>query len=460
MAKLTLNSISSGYGSNTALNTNFDLIETALENTLSRDGTTPNTMSADLDMNGNDLLNVGDAIIGGISLAASVAASDADATAAAASAAAALVSETNAGASAMIAADAALELEDLEYKGAWVAATAYLKNNIVYYSTDGASYICLTSHTADADFAVDLGAARWGLLALRGAAGAGTGDMLKSENLSGLANYTTARSNMGLTIGTNVQAYDAQLDTLAAITTQQATDLAAVSTFMGTVLNDADADAARVTLVAAKSGAVTGTGITQSTGKILGRTTASTGAIEEITVGTGLTMSAGSLSASGVITSGTAQATTSGTSIDFTSIPAGTKRITVMLAGVSTNGTSNVLVQIGDSGGVETTGYLSSTTTPDGAGVASSNYTNGFNLNTAAVGNLEANLYHGSLTLELIDAAAFRWVATGMFGRSNSAGMNLVGGSKATSAELDRIRVTTANGTDAFDAGTINILYE
>lgn len=248
MAKLTLNSISSGYGSNTALNTNFDLIETALENTLSRDGTTPNTMSADLDMNGNDLLNVGDAIIGGISLAASVAASDADATAAAASAAAALVSETNAGASAMIAADAALELEDLEYKGAWVAATAYLKNNIVYYSTDGASYICLTSHTADADFAVDLGAARWGLLALRGSAGAGTGDMLKSENLSGLANYTTARSNMGLTIGTNVQAYDAQLDTLAAITAQQATDLAAVSTFMGTVLNDADAATARTTL--------------------------------------------------------------------------------------------------------------------------------------------------------------------------------------------------------------------
>jgi hypothetical protein len=218
MPKLTLTDIESGYASVDVLNANFTAIETALENTLSRDGTTPNTLTADLDLNGNDLINVGDALVGGVSLAASVAAADASADAAAVSAAAALVSENNAAADAVIAADAAFELEDLEYRGAWVAATAYLKNNIVYYSTDGASYICLTSHTANANFAVDLGAARWGLLALRGAAGAGTGDMLKSENLSGLANYTTARSNMGLAIGTNVQAYDADLAAIAALT--------------------------------------------------------------------------------------------------------------------------------------------------------------------------------------------------------------------------------------------------
>ncbi len=58
MAKLTLTSISSRYASVQALNANFDAIETALENTLSRDGTTPNTMSTSLDMNGNRLINL------------------------------------------------------------------------------------------------------------------------------------------------------------------------------------------------------------------------------------------------------------------------------------------------------------------------------------------------------------------------------------------------------------------
>lgn len=254
MAKLVLTDITSGYASTTALNANNALIEAALENTLSRDGTTPNTMSADLDMNGNSILNVGDMLVGGVGLAASVTAAAASAAAADVSADAALASEVAAAASEAIVVASADNLADLEYMGAWTAATAYLKNNIVYYSTDGSSYICLVSHTSHAtDFSVDLGLGYWGLLATRGAAGTGTGDMLKSENLSGLANYTTARSNLGLTIGTHVQAYDAQLDALAGITAQQATDLAALSTFMGTVLDDASGDAAFTTLGAAKS---------------------------------------------------------------------------------------------------------------------------------------------------------------------------------------------------------------
>lgn len=59
MPKLTLNTIGSRYGSIDALNDNFDAIETALENTLSRDGSTPNTMSANLDMNGYGVVNAG-----------------------------------------------------------------------------------------------------------------------------------------------------------------------------------------------------------------------------------------------------------------------------------------------------------------------------------------------------------------------------------------------------------------
>ncbi|MCE6993049.1 hypothetical protein, partial [Dyadobacter sp. CY323] len=57
------------------------------------------------------------------------------------------------------------------------------------------------------------------------------------------------------------------------------------------------------------------------------------------------------------LTSGTAVAATSGTSIPFNSIPAGIKRITINLADLSTSGSSLVMIQIGDSGGIETTGY-------------------------------------------------------------------------------------------------------
>jgi len=58
MSKVVLNDITGSYGSVAALNALFDLISTGFDNTLSRDGTSPNTMLADIDLNNNDLLNV------------------------------------------------------------------------------------------------------------------------------------------------------------------------------------------------------------------------------------------------------------------------------------------------------------------------------------------------------------------------------------------------------------------
>lgn len=72
MAKLTTTDVANLIGAETTaistINNNYDLIETAVENTLSRDGTSPNTMSADLDMNSNDILNLGTLSISGDSL--------------------------------------------------------------------------------------------------------------------------------------------------------------------------------------------------------------------------------------------------------------------------------------------------------------------------------------------------------------------------------------------------------
>jgi hypothetical protein len=155
------------------------------------------------------------------------------------------------------------------------------------------------------------------------------------------------------------------------------------------------------------------------------------------------------------ITLATLVATTSGTSHDFTSIPSTAKRITLQFNGVSTSGTSRLQVQIGDSGGVESTGYVAAATTL-GASANSTSSTTGFVLTQ---GVAAAETVSGQITICLMDAATFLWSASGTLGRV-SAGVHVSGGAKALSAALDRIRLTTENGTDTFDAGSINIIYE
>lgn len=152
----------------------------------------------------------------------------------------------------------------------------------------------------------------------------------------------------------------------------------------------------------------------------------------------------------------TMQASTSGTSIDFTSIPSWVKKITVMFSGVSTNGTSIPLIQIGDSGGIETSGYLGAGANVGGGG-ASALYTTGFGVGSDGAATYIRN---GSFVLTLMDAATFLWAINGWVGNSDVARSQNTSGIKALTAALDRVRVTTVNGTDAFDAGNINILYE
>jgi hypothetical protein len=183
------------------------------------------------------------------------------------------------------------------------------------------------------------------------------------------------------------------------------------------------------------------------------------GGSDAITISTGLnTTFAGTVTASGGVlyplTSGTAIASTSGTALDFTGIPSTAKRITVSFAGVSLNGSSSILVQLG-SGSVTTSGYTGLSNGNSGAGSASVSSSAGFPLYVAAAGNAIA----GHMILTLITSNI--WVASHAGGTGASNVISVGGGSSSSlSGVLDRVRVTTINGTDTFDAGLINLLWE
>jgi hypothetical protein len=157
---------------------------------------------------------------------------------------------------------------------------------------------------------------------------------------------------------------------------------------------------------------------------------------------------------SSVITSGTSVASTSGTSIDFTSIPSWVKRITVLFQGVSGSGTSAQLIQLGTSGGVVNSGYVST-----GNRTNQSNVTGG-NSSTAGFVNASdaaANTVSGHWTITNVSGNV--WVCSHTLKlTTNAAGWG--GGDVTLAAALTRLRITTVNGTDTFDAGSVNIIYE
>jgi hypothetical protein len=155
----------------------------------------------------------------------------------------------------------------------------------------------------------------------------------------------------------------------------------------------------------------------------------------------------------GLLVSGTAVASTSGTSIDFTSIPAGVRRITVMLSGVSLSASANPLIQLGTSGGIQATSYVG---TLWNANTTNTALSTGFLLLSAAGAGVTIEAV---VTICLLNSATGLWVAAGNIGRSDAGTAALLAGSKTLSGTLDRIRITSTS-TDTFDAGTINILYE
>jgi len=235
------------------------------------------------------------------------------------------------------------------------------------------------------------------------------------------------------------------------------------------------------------AGLATASGLTMSTARVLGRTTASTGAIEELTaaqvaaftsaatetaqgavellttaegqagVDTTRAMTAAVMKAA-QIQLATAVTLTTQTSIDFTTLPAWVNRITMNFSGVSTNGTSPPIVQLGDAGGIETSGYNGNVS----IGQQGNNWVlaaipaSGFALTTA---NAAGNVYTGKIELSRMNGN--EWIASGIWAQTTATiTTNQVIGAKTLSATLTQIRLTTVTGADQFDAGTVNISYE
>ncbi|CAB4170786.1 hypothetical protein UFOVP908_143 [uncultured Caudovirales phage] len=164
-----------------------------------------------------------------------------------------------------------------------------------------------------------------------------------------------------------------------------------------------------------------------------------------------LTGTAGNL----MLISGTANSSISGaTFVDFTGIPSWVKRVTVMFNGVSTNGVSPYIIQIG-SGSVTSTGYISAGINYGTTSLALANFTTGM-----AVINVVAAAYTYSGIATISNISGNTWAYSAQLGSGSTAFGSGAGSSSALSGALDRVRITTVNGTDTFDAGSINILYE
>lgn len=149
-----------------------------------------------------------------------------------------------------------------------------------------------------------------------------------------------------------------------------------------------------------------------------------------------------------------------GTNVDFTGIPSWAKKITVMLDSVSAATASALQIQIGDSGGVETTGYVVNTAVIRGAysgAVGNTTSTSGFVLQNYSASTADSVSGH----LILTNISGNTWVGSGLIsvGPFNSYDMHMFAGTKTLSSVLDRVRLTTLAAA-TLDAGSINIMYE
>lgn len=195
------------------------------------------------------------------------------------------------------------------------------------------------------------------------------------------------------------------------------------------------------------TGTLSGAAISGTTGAFTGAVSGASGAFTGAVSGSTVADAVGTLRP---LVFGTAQATTSGTFKDFDTIPSWVNRVTVALTGVSLSGTAQILVQIG-SGSVQTTGYEGGAFTPGG------NYQTSTAGAQANAGLSAAYTVSGHIVFVRVSGNIWTWTVM-TYSPTSIHGMGA--GRVTLSGVLDRVRITSTNGTDTFDAGSVNIIYE
>jgi len=252
----TISTIASGFYSTSALNVNFENLRDQFDNTLSLDGSTPNAMLADLDLNSNDLMNAGAIysdrlFLNGLRVTSV---------------------ESN-----------------ITWAGEWATATDYVVDQLV--RDDGTVYICLVDHTSGT-FATDLSNSYWEVFAQKGSAGAGTGDLLSANNLSDLSDSDAALSNLGGgSVGISIFKDTTAADVRTEISAQQSNglldDISGLSLSQGDILYYDGSDITNLgkgtanQVLAMNSGAVAPEWQSQAIG--IGQTWQNTGKVKDTT---------------------------------------------------------------------------------------------------------------------------------------------------------------------------------
>jgi hypothetical protein len=306
------------------------------------------------------------------------------------------------------------------------------------YTATSGSAIVLATGTAAGDtvdiVALNIGGFTGGVTVTGTPASGQIAAWTGSSSLQGIAAPTTAGNVVFTTNGTSWSSTQ-KIVQATSITTTTTSFTGATSGISTTLTASSVTGTIQVGQVIAGTGIAAGTTITA--------------------LGTG-TGGAGTYTISPAST-GTVSGTITVVGVDFTSIPSWAKRITLMFNGFSTSGTSQILIQIG-AGSVTSTGYVSvgygAASTP-AYGVASS--TSGFIFSDGTINGIVVN---GAMYISSFGSNA--WVSTSTVARSSGTPVyaGFGGGSVTLSGTLDRLRLTTANGTDTFDAGSVNILYE